>query len=521
MSNAQKDQLFLLINSLSKAEKRNFRLYATRNQSGKDAKFVQLFDALDKLDDFDEQAVLKKLPAVKKQHLPNLKRHLYRQILTSLRLIHIQKNIDIQIREQIDFARILYGKGMYMQSLRILDRIKQIAIEHHQDLLHLEILEFQKLIEARHVTRSRAVEHKMDVLLGESETRCTVTYYSNLLSNLNIKIHGWYIDRGHARSAAEKDEIKAFLDQHYPEHLHVTTRKETFFERVNLNQIYLWFHYINQDFLRAEEQAKQWVNQFFRNTQMQEKDPDLYMRGLYYLLVFLFINQDKKEHAYYLDQFVEYVEDADSYLNTNSRMVASFYLNLSRINHLLLNGNYKGADKLIPGIEEEIDLYQHHADRYRVLLFYYKFAWIKFALGEFDKAQDYLNEIVLVKNDVLREELYYFARVLQLLCFYENNDYDVMAYNLTSLRRSMGRSHHTDKLLQTTTSFLKKICETPESESLELFQQLGQELDKQKHKPDNQKSLIYLNTPLWVKSRIKGCTISDICETESLTVSGC
>lgn len=514
MPNIQKDQLFLLINSLSKAEKRNFRLYATRIQSGKEPKFIQLFDVLDKLDDFDEQAVLKRLPTVKKHHLPNLKRHLYKQILTSLRLIHIQKNIDIQIREQIDFARILYGKGMYMQSLRILDRIKQIAIEHHQDLLHLEILEFQKMIEARHITRSRAVEHKMDVLLGESETRCTVTYYSNLLSNLNIKIHGWYIDRGHARTAVEKSKIKNFLNQQYPEHLRVSTRRETFFERVNLNQIYLWFHYINQDFRRAEEQAKQWVNQFSRNAQMQEKDPDLYMRGLYYLLVFMFINRDMEEHSRYLNQFKAYIANADVYLNANSKMIASFYLNLSQINNLLMHGNYGAADVLIPKINLEIDRYQHHADRYRILLFYYKFAWIKFALGAFDDAQEYLNKIVLVKNDVLRQELYYFARLLQLLCLYEKKAYDVMAYNLTSLRRSMGRSHHNDEVLKITTSFLKKIGETPESESRELFQKFEKELDTQRHNPDNQKSLIYLNTPLWVKSRIKGCTIADICKQE-------
>ena len=98
------------------------------------------------------------MPDVKKRHLSNLKRHLYKQILISLRLIYIQKNIDIQIREQLDFARILYGKGLYMQSLKLLERIKRTALEHHQDVLHLEILEFQKMIEARHITRSRMVE---------------------------------------------------------------------------------------------------------------------------------------------------------------------------------------------------------------------------------------------------------------------------------------------------------------------------------------------------------------------------
>ncbi|MCB0260334.1 MAG: hypothetical protein KDE62_11550, partial [Calditrichaeota bacterium] len=132
MFSTQKDQLFSLIKSLTKAEKRSFKLYANRFQSGTDSKFIQLFDVIDRLAEYDEQEVLKRLPEVKKRHLPNLKRHLYKQVLTSLRLIYIQKNIDIQIREQLDFARILYGKGMYMQSLRMLDRIKKIAVDHHQ-----------------------------------------------------------------------------------------------------------------------------------------------------------------------------------------------------------------------------------------------------------------------------------------------------------------------------------------------------------------------------------------------------
>ena len=123
----QDDQLISLINSLTKAEKRNFKLYVNRLQSKSDVKFVQLFDVVDKMSDWDDAIVFKKIPAIKKAQLANLKRHLYKQILISLRLIHIQKNVDIQIREQIDFARILYGKGLYIQSLKLLDRIQQIA----------------------------------------------------------------------------------------------------------------------------------------------------------------------------------------------------------------------------------------------------------------------------------------------------------------------------------------------------------------------------------------------------------
>ena len=49
MSKRSGDQLFKLVKSLTKAEKRNFKIYATRQQSGEDILFVQLFDQIDQL----------------------------------------------------------------------------------------------------------------------------------------------------------------------------------------------------------------------------------------------------------------------------------------------------------------------------------------------------------------------------------------------------------------------------------------------------------------------------------------
>ncbi len=217
MFNTSKDQLFTLVKSLSKSEKRNFKLYANRLQSGTDTKFMQLFEAMDKLETYDDDALLNKLPDIRKRQLPNLKRHLYKQILISLRLVYINKNIDIQIREQLDFARILYGKGMYMQALKLLERIKQIALEHHQDILHLEILDFQKLIEARHITRSRTVKNKMENLLEEADKRSFITYATSRLSNFNIQVHGWYIEKGHVANAAEAETVQRFFNQYLPD----------------------------------------------------------------------------------------------------------------------------------------------------------------------------------------------------------------------------------------------------------------------------------------------------------------
>ena len=207
----QKDQLLTLINTMTKAEKRSFKLYANRIQGNSQQRFIQLFDVLDKQTEYDEQAVFKKIPRLSKSQLANLKRHLYKQILTSLRLTHIQKEIDIEIREQIDFARILYGKGLYLQSLRLLDRIKPLAIEHNQDLLTLEIIEFQKLIEERHITRSRTIKNKVERLIEEAAELSGITNNRCKLSNLKIKIHGLYIQVGHVKKEKDLIIVKEFF----------------------------------------------------------------------------------------------------------------------------------------------------------------------------------------------------------------------------------------------------------------------------------------------------------------------
>ena len=95
MTREQKDNLFVLIKSLSKSEKRQFKLYVGRLGVNEDSKFLLLFKILQKLSVYDESVILKN-GFVKKQQLSNLKAHLYKQILISLRLNPSHQNIRIQ-----------------------------------------------------------------------------------------------------------------------------------------------------------------------------------------------------------------------------------------------------------------------------------------------------------------------------------------------------------------------------------------------------------------------------------------
>ena len=131
MATEKKDVLFALIKSLSKSEKRQFKLYVGRLGGNAESNFLALFNLMDKSFTYDEKQILLKTK-IKKQQLSNSKAHLYKQLLVSLRLSPIHQNVRSQLREQIDFATILYNKGLYNQSLKILGKAKNIAVENEE-----------------------------------------------------------------------------------------------------------------------------------------------------------------------------------------------------------------------------------------------------------------------------------------------------------------------------------------------------------------------------------------------------
>src|SRR3954466_3362876 len=257
MSNRFSDILFQLIHSLEKSEKRNFKLYIKRNSAKEDLKIIQLFDALDKLSEYDEKLLLKKLSSIEKPQLANLKTHLYKQVLASLRLLKTSENIDLQLHEQLDYARILYNKGLYLQSLKILDRIKELARSYNQDSFLIQVISLEKKIETLHITRS--MQDRADRLTAEateiSERRNTITQ----LSNLALQLYSWYIKNGHTRGEEDEKEVIKFFEHHLPCN---EQDLKGFYEKLYLCQSYCWSAFIRQDFLLYYRYTQKWVDLF-------------------------------------------------------------------------------------------------------------------------------------------------------------------------------------------------------------------------------------------------------------------
>jgi hypothetical protein len=504
MPNRSKDELFQLIKTLEKAEKRNFKLYVKRNSSSDELKIIQLFDALDKMDQYDEEALLKKNKAIRKQQLSNLKAHLYRQILASLRIIKDDDNIDIQLHEQMDHARILYNKGLYNQSLKILQRIKDMARTHNQITFWLQALFFEKKIESLHITRS--FENRAEQLAKEVNELDDRLVMVGRLSNLALQLYGWYIRMGHARDRKDEEAVKAFFENHLP----VGAQNYTgFYEKLYLAQSYAWYGFILQDFLMYYKNCQRWVDLFEKEPFMKRVESQQYIKGMHNLLNAHFMLQNRVKFNEALHQFENFYRSKEANNNDNNRVQTFVYVYIAKINKHFMDGSFSQGLKLVPHIEEKLEEHELLLDRHRVLVFYYKIACLYFGAGNYDKTIEYLNRIINWKVD-LRTDLQCYARLLHLIAHYELGNFEILEYLIKSVYRFMAKMQNLSVVEKEIFRFLQQAFRMNRTQIRRGLEQLRAKLARYEANPLESRSFMYLDFVSWLDSKIDNVPVQEV-----------
>lgn len=504
MPNRSTDALFQLIQSLERSEKRNFKLYMTRNSGSGDLKVIQLFDALDKMKQYDEEQLLVKNPSIQKQQLSNLKAHLYHEILVSLRLLNQEENIDLVLHEQLDFARLLYNKGLYLQSLKILDRIKELARTNNQVTYQLQALFLEKKIESLHITRSMQDRaEKLSCEVNEVNQRLELI---SVLSNLSLQLYSWYIKNGHARNEEDTVAVDAFLND--PAILRAKDVKE-FYERLYLYQCYCWHAFITQNFLGYYRYCQKWVDLFEAKPRMIDIETAHYIKGLHNLMGAHFDLRNYQKFNDTIQQFEQFMQTPVIQQNRNNLIQTFIYLNISKLNKHFMEGTFSEGLQLVPYIEEKLDEFELYLDRHRVLVFYYKIASLYFGSGDADKSIDYLNKIINWKVD-LRTDLQCYARLLHLIAHYELGNFELLEYLLKSVYRFMYKMQNLSTVEEEIFGFLRKSFRLSPKQLKPQFETLLATLKPLEKSRLESRAFMYLDIISWLESKINDVPVQTI-----------
>ena len=490
---------------MSKADKRNFRLYAKRIQSNDSMLFIQLFDILDKQKTLDEAKIIERLGNIAKGQLANIKRHLYKQILTSLRLIHINRQKSIEIREHLDFAHVLYSKGLYLQSLKILQRAKRMAEENDLELIVLEIIEFQKVIESRHITNTGPI--KNEALVAEAKKRFERIQTSILLSNLRIKLHGYYIKNSHVKNEQERSEIIQYLEENLPP-IDLSTLGYT--DKIYLYQSYVWYYYILLDFEKCYEYALKWTNIFEENVELKMQDPDLFMRGMHYLLTAANNLQDLDKHELFLQKLQKFRKSNYVRFNENSKIFSFLYVHWARFDRYFLRGDFTNGVTIIPRSLRRIKRYNDRVAPHRIMLLYYKITWMYLGSGNPSKAMEYVSKIINQRGQDFREDIQIYSRLLYLMIHYDLDNIDLLPYLVKTVETFFNKIEGKNKLQSAAMKFFKNLSKSTISDRTNILKDFNDELDLLALNPYERRALIYLDIRSWVSAKLERKSIGDV-----------
>ncbi len=506
------DALFSLVKSLTKSEKRQFKLYAGRLGGNLEKNFMALFNVLDRLDEFDEAQILDKTK-IKKQQLSNSKAHLYRQILVSLKLNPIHQNVKMQIREQIDFATVLYNKGLHRQSLKIMEKAKALARYNEENNLAYEIVELEKVVESQYITRS--MSSRADDLIAESKELSEKTLLLSKLSNLSLQLYSILLKKGYVSNDEDHREIREFFESSLPKY---NIRNLGFKERLYLYKAMLWYSLIAQDFVKSYKYAQKWVDLFDDNPKMKKSNPVFYLKGINYLLESLFLNQHLTKFRSTLKYFEAELNNQSFTINENTESLAFLYLYLNKINLYFLEGNFNKGIDLIPEVLDEIESFNLKIDEHHVMVFYYKFASLYFGASRYEECIMYLDKIIKNKKLIMREDLLCFSRILNLVAHYEAGLDQNLEALIKSTYKFLLKMNELHLVQQRIIAFLRNLSNIYPHELKQAFIQLHQELKPFENHPYEKRSFMYLDIISWLESRIENVSVESIIRKKSKTV---
>ncbi len=512
-TNGHGDPLFALVKSLTKSEKRQFTVYVGRLGTNMDTKFHALFVLLDKMKAYDEKAILESNIVTKRQ-LSNLKAHLYRQILVSLRLNPAHKNIRVQIREQLDFATVLYHKGLYRQSLKLLDKAKTMAIENEEKNVAYEIVELEKIIETQYITRS--IDTRADELSIQAKELSYQNVITSKLSNLSLQLYGILLKTGYARNDAEVQRIKEYFENRLPK---FKISDLGFREKLWLYKAHLWYSFLTQDFLMSFKYSQKWVDLFREDPKMIEINPVFYLKGRYYLLEALFYVKRFKRFKEELELFEEEVQSDAIPMNTNTENIIFVYLYFSKLNWHFLEGQFQEGLYLVPKIEAKLKEMEGRIDKHHVMIFYYKIGCLYFGAGDNRMAIEYLERIINTKTLRAREDLQCFARVLNLVAHYEAGlDYH-LERQLKETYRFLLKMENLQEVQKEFIAAIKGLGNVYPHQVIKEFKKIHARLKKYEDHPYEKRAFLYLDILSWLESKIEHKPVDVIIREKAKTLA--
>ena len=497
-------ELFNLIKSLSKSEKRFFKLSSSL-QSG-EKNYLKIFDAIERQPQYDEEAIKAMFDGeVFIKHFPSEKNHLYKLILKSLRNYHSDNSVSSILRQEIKNIEILYKKALYKECNKFVNRAKKMARSHEKFYYWFELINWEKTL-LEEAYESGQFDRNLDELIREEteviEKLRNLAEYHILYSRIN------YVFRsgGFARNAKEKEIVAEIANNHLikGKNTALSTRAATI------------CYYIKGLCASTNREYKESFQYFLRVKEIMDNNPiiraDLakrYVRTMSHLLYCYIDDGDFEEARDLVTKMRGLVKEKG--FNTVDIGVKVF--TSSYIGETMLYDKMGHYEESLPVIDQIIDGMENYGDKInkeQEIVFAYNIAYLYFGAGKFNKALFWINKVLNDNEQTLRQDIYSFSRLFNLIIHYELGNLDLLEYIIKSTFRYLNKGEKDYTVETLILKHIRKLARiTNDADRVDQFELMRADLQEAFKTPNERVVLDYFDFNAWVESKLTNQSFAD------------
>ena len=501
MSRGPSTDLFDLIKSLTKSEKRTFKLYASRHKIGEQNAYVELFDAIDRQTEYCEESLIRDTPRFRKSDVRSMKSYLYDLILRSLRFSLVERSTAARLQYQVDKAEILIGKGLYSQATRLLARTRKLARKEGYLLKELEVLLLEQSLNVR-LEKSDILDRHRELQMQRMDVLHCLDVNSRYY-DLFMRIHCLQLKAGRIEEPADHVEVQDIMQDRYMLDESLAT---TFFARMYYHEVHLRYCILVENHSGALEHTRSKLDLLDGNEKQRE------LRWYEYVYTCgSFLTLSLRLGRY--DEFEERMESLKCLRGNNLPCVADLEVNIhyAEIAALIKLCRFAEAADAVQRADAMLEQFRDRIEVSVVLSFYIGFALLMLQSGDISGAISWIERILGFPMIEHYARFADEARLLGLVAYYEFGDARLFESRMRSLYRALSRKEGKTEFERLLLRFFARIVTVVDNdEQKDAFIALNKELGALQERLGHQAAMPQFDLLSWVESKIQGTTFTEI-----------
>lgn len=498
MSTKVKDSLHELIHSLSKSEKRYYKLYATRHMGNEGSTMIALFDYIARQSQYDEEALFLHFSGkALLNQFSTVKKRLYDQVLQSLHAFHANNSMENQVNRMLHQANLLYGKSLYDQCIRHLRSAEKLALKYDLFPAQVAINKLKnRLIETRGYRNS---EEDIGQLHNATEKALSQEQLIHNLWQVKSRLFQLLQRSGKAHTHEDHELIDQLMNN-IPQEDELTVYRST-------ESVYLYYH-IHAAYHFAKNQRRESLYYTEQTIQHLSAHPN-YTNERPNTLISALTN------ACYLAESIGVYDKSQQFLNTlksfaeKQETIASEDLQIKlfssrysiELNLMLIKGQFDEARELSASVLAGLEQFGDNIMPSRKAFLLLQLAISEIGNERYHKALHRINTILNDSQLDEHESITAAAHLLNLVVHFELGNLEHLNYVVKQTQRLLKATNRLGTFEQLFLQTIQKLPRHHVVDFPDLFARLSDEWQEAGIQPDIQQLYLF-DYQTWIAAKI-------------------